>query len=178
MKKLITILLIMIYNSIIALNFTITNPSFDQINEVCPGTIQHFDISVTGSYSSSDHLKIYIKHKLSGGGTSNTQVIFDTTFFNYFFNLPVNPDGSRTVYFNLPDTYISGDFMININLTPSHADGILCSNAISIKENKLIFNDELISMIDIYGKTVTEKKGLIILIYKSGKREKIFIESE
>lgn len=107
-------------------NFTIVNSSFNQVDSIDLGTQQYVDATMTGSYTSSDKLQIYIQHVNPNGSEVNLLKLLDEVLWTYYLSLPLNTDGvSRRIYFNMPSSYLSGKFSINISLTPSRAIGLI-----------------------------------------------------
>jgi hypothetical protein len=181
MKKLILVFAIIICKISLGLNYIVTYASFDTLTEVCPGAVLYMNVKTTGSYVPSDHLTIYIYQSIyeSGSGPRLNQVVlFDTTYWNYFPNLPQNSDGSRTLNFNLPNSYPPGRFFINISYTTALQRGKMCSMVSLPLEYNIYKADEVILKYDINGKPTENNTGLLIIQYKSGKRRKVFIEPE
>ncbi|HXP52158.1 MAG TPA: hypothetical protein VN922_19535 [Bacteroidia bacterium] len=173
MKKTILILIAFYWYNAIALTYIITNSSFNQTDSVCLSSNQSIDVKTTGNYTSSDHLKIYISHIDAVGNSSNLSLLLDSIFWTYYPSLPTNADGSKTIYFHMPASYLFGRFSICIDLGPSLAYGLLyngCLNYIQIYHAA----PTIIGMYDMNGMPTTISNGLIIVFYSDGSRKKLY----
>lgn len=160
-----------------ALTLTLTAVSFDTSTAVLPGSDQWADVKfVSGSYTGSDRLKIYIQYKSINGSYSGQLVkLFDTAFYPFFFSLPDNIDGSKRINFKMPAAAVSREFIINVNLAPSTFYGIWEMGIPSAIINHTSVAKTTVSLeyFDFSGRLLDYPNGLCIRksMYKDGSME-------
>jgi hypothetical protein len=155
-----------------ALNFTIVNGSFDETISVAQGSEQYVDVTISGSYTSSSTLRVFISHENGTSSGSNLLELLNEQFSTYYFSLPENPDGSRRITFNLPTNYITGTFFITVNLTTSKRFGILDDMPTAILSKTEALNKYNTSFYTLTGiKTIFLSEGFYIMI--TGSRKEI-----
>lgn len=97
-----------------AVNYTVTACSFVDSSVVQYNSAQWIDVKVSGSYTSSDRIKIHLTQMIGSVTISSYTPIFDQSFYSYFLNLPQQANGSRRAYFNMPASYPTGKFQLSI----------------------------------------------------------------
>ena len=140
MKKLILSIALLFAINAYSLQLSIVATSFDTSQTIQTGSQQWADIKVvSGSYTGSDKLQIYIQYKLDGSNYYQGPLVkvFDTVFYPFYLNLPQNTDASRKVNFTMPATALYRNFIIYVNLAPSTFYGIFNMGSIisGIKTN-------------------------------------------
>lgn len=176
MKKLIFISVLLVSNMAIhALSFVVIASSIKLSTPCQAGSQQYFDFTTQGSYTGADSVKIYMKHINNDSSLTNTEFVYKERFYPEVYNLPVQGDGSRRIYFNLPTDYPTGLFKINMlssvqwfRSTLEITTGI---QNVELKENS--YNEKPVYF-DLQGRQVTpEATGLYIKMV-GNRREKIY----
>lgn len=161
MKNLfLTICLIITRSMAFSLQLALTATSFDSTVAILPGSAQTADVQfVAGPYVGSDRLQIYIQYQDNSGFFNGALYkCFDTAFYPFYFNLPQNTNGTRTVHFNMPQAPTNRAFRITANLAPTTFYGVFnLSVILGIRQNTASREIKEINYFTINGQQLSEQ---------------------
>lgn len=181
MKKLLILLCLAFSLQVSAVPIiTVVGSSFNDSVPIALGSAQWVDVTWSGTYTTSDSIKIYVFEDATKGTSSPVyQIVSRQNFYFSFLSIPKNSDSlSRRINFTMPVSFPSGKFALNGNVGMD-VYGLIQVSSVGIGEDiTLPAEVRQINYYNLQGQLVKEPNGICIkeIIYYNGmiRREKLY----
>jgi hypothetical protein len=148
--------------------------TFQDSGTVELGTRQFLKLEQRNSYTSSDWLIITIQHVNGDNSLSDKDTLLNIQYYKIWDTIPFQPEGYKIIYFDLPQDYPTGKFVIMNTKSADKAYGMLTfptgleeeTEAISVPAETLHYdlNGHIIQNPNSYDGVLIRKD-----IYKNGR---------